>query len=85
MNRGAVLVFPAVLALLAGGRQTRMRSIGKAHMELDGTVVLDLATQDGGVNGRALFRHPRRQPDCGFIGCRDGGTSVGQVKAVLPF
>jgi hypothetical protein len=63
------------------------QSIGQAWLEPDGTLVLDLQTDDPRAGGvvQALFRYPKDHPKYDEILAHVGPLRPGERKAVRPW
>ena len=62
--------------------KTDSGSIGTATLEPDGTIVLDLRIDGGGM---ALLRYPSDHPEYGNILRHIGGLKPGEEKLVRPW
>lgn len=60
-------------------------SIGRATMEADGTVHLDLRAMGGGAVGDAEVAYPPGCPEYGQVLAHLGGLAPGEVKPVPPW
>ena len=75
----------ACKSVTAGGEQ-QQPSIGRATMDADGTIVLQLrAESSGGALGDALLRYPPSHPQYRSILDHLGGLRPGETKLVPPW
>jgi hypothetical protein len=87
MHRARVLfaVF-ALLGLLACRHQIEPQSIGSAHMDPDGTIVLLLRAEGpGNVHGDARLVYPPGHKDYRMVLDHAGGLKPGETKPVPPW
>lgn len=83
---GRRAVLAATLALSGAARaQPAPAPIGSAHMQPDGTIVLDLVARNGGVVGHGRLVYPPGHRDYEMILRHLGGLRPGETKPVPPF
>ena len=60
-------------------------SIGSAHLDPDGTIVLQLRATGPGIRGDALLRYPKDHPQYRAVLEHLGGLAAGEEKPVPPW
>lgn len=66
-------------------RRAEPAPIGVATMDADGTIVLQLRANDGGVRGESRLTYPRTHKDYDAILKHLGGLRPGETKPVPPW